>query len=361
MRWQSLPFPTTPAPRGAERIVHMYLMQMSFIDTLRSARDSRVAVLHEFWTQYDARQPRVHAFFEGHDDIAFIAPHIERHLPSGFRLVAHRCEGKARVYEAFSDITNKQPNVQLVMFFVDKDVDDILGTPWPTDPRIFVTDVYSVENYVVSGDVLRKMLRDGVRLTGVAFDEDAILRQFEAGLAAYHKKVLTVMAWVVLARRLGERPNLNNLHMRALYTLGAECTLIRTPTSRLDVLATATGVRLSLGLHGPVKQTRRELSRVPAKRVVRGKYELWYFVEFWRVLLQSLADLAEEAGGKMQRKVAVTHENALRVAAPYAATPAGLGRFLQAHLGSTAPAGSSQSAVRRESLWQRVLSSLRLR
>src|SRR5690349_18681648 len=119
---------------------------MSFIDTLRSARSSRVAVLHEFWTQYDPRQRRLHAFFEGHDDSIFFGRFLTWFEQQGLRVMPYRCEGKRRVYEAFDQITGRIPDIRNVLFFVDKDVDDILGIPWTTDPRIFVTDVYSIEN-----------------------------------------------------------------------------------------------------------------------------------------------------------------------------------------------------------------------
>src|SRR5258705_1209658 len=99
---------------------------MSFIDTLRTARASRVAVLHEFWAQYAPSKRRVHAFFEGHDDAAFFAPRIEQLLPEGARLYRYRCDGKARVIEAFEEITRRVPGVKSVLFFVDKDLDDVL-------------------------------------------------------------------------------------------------------------------------------------------------------------------------------------------------------------------------------------------
>lgn len=328
---------------------------MSFIETLRKARESRVAVLHEFWTQYNPSQARVHAFFEGHEDIVFLAPHIERHLPAGYRLVPYRCEGKGRVYEAFADITAKNPNVKSVLFFVDKDIDDILGTPWPTDPRIYVTDVYSIENYVVTADVLRRMLRDGVRAVGVSFDEDAIIAEFEKKLSQYQGKLLTLMAWIVLARRAGERPNLKNLHMKSLWILSTECVAVRCSRRRTDHMATATGVRLTSPLHGRLRLARKELARVPVKRVVRGKYELWFFVEFWRVLLQHLQSLATEASGKVQVKLAVTHDTALRVAVPYVETPKSLDLFLRAHLSDNISSDNPTIAPRGSlSLWERI-------
>jgi hypothetical protein len=70
---------------------------------------------------------RVHAFFEGHDDEVFYRRFLEQYVAAGSRLYGYRCDGKQRVYEAFSQITARYPAIRSVLFFVDKDLDDILG------------------------------------------------------------------------------------------------------------------------------------------------------------------------------------------------------------------------------------------
>jgi hypothetical protein len=132
------------------------MADMNFTEILRQARSAPTAVLHEFLTQYTATPGRVHAFFEGHDDQTFFVPALKRYAPSDTKILPYCCNGKAQVCELFSQITTRIPGVKGALFFIDKDLDDILGRPWPTDPRIFVTDVYSVENYLVSRNTLAK-------------------------------------------------------------------------------------------------------------------------------------------------------------------------------------------------------------
>lgn len=307
---------------------------MTFIDTLRQSRTSRVAVLHEFWTQYNPSQERVHAFFEGHDDVSFFSHFIERYLPNAARLYVYRCEGKARVYEAFTEITARHPSTRSVLFFVDKDIDDVLGAAWPTDPRIFVTDVYSIENYIVDRVVLQRLFRDAVRVAGVTFDEDLLLSHFDRELARFQRHMLGLMAWIILAKRSGARPNVANIDLSRLYGVNEACRVVRVSRSRLDHLTRVTGLPAGHHTVRQLSQVTRELARLPAKRVVRGKFEAWFFVEFWKVFISQLRALAREGGGDIAVKVTLERSSFCTMLKSYVDVPRGLHLFLAAHFSS---------------------------
>jgi len=328
---------------------------MTFIDMLRSARESRVAVLHEFLAQYDPMQKRVHAFFEGYDDITFFSAHIERFLPEGFRLITYRCEGKSRVLEVFVEITRRTPDIRLALFFVDKDLDDVLGTPWPTDPRIFTTDVYSIENYVVNSDALTKLYRDHVRPKGIAFNDAEIAEDFDKQLVVFHRRMLCVMGWILVLRRAGQRPNLSNLDLSVLYRVlpGGRLRPIR--GTRLRELTRITGVPPQPRCGSRVRDAVRELARMPAKRIVRGKFEAWFFVQYWRALTEYLRKLSVESGGRVQVKLSVTGSTLVPALTPYTVTPRALELFLRSHLRLTPPSGSAEHQDRRGMPWWRRL------
>jgi hypothetical protein len=289
--------------------------------------------LHEFWTQYDPNQARLHAFFEGHDDIAFISPRIEKMLPNGMRLYKYRCEGKPLVIAAFNEISARLSDTRFVLFFVDKDIDDILGTPYPTDPRIYVTDVYSIENYLASADVLLRAYQSALRLAGVVFNELTIGAHFTSQLAIFHKKIMSTMAWILVARRDGKRPNLKNLNLSTMFSLTENGVAARAG-SRLAAISRATGVELSAAVVRRIPAACRELKRMSAKRVVRGKFEAWFFVEYWNALVRRLHQLAKESGGKVSVQVEITHTAFVPHVAALAETPDSLQRFLIAHLGN---------------------------
>jgi hypothetical protein len=304
---------------------------MSFTDVLRQARDSRVAVIHEFWTQYDPKQRRLHAFFEAQDDILLISPTIDTRLPQGYKLFTYRCDGKERVFEAFSAITARIPDVKLTLFFVDKDIDDILGRDWPTDPRIFVTDVYSIENYCATPIVLSRFYAASVKLRDVTFNEGVIAAQFTEQQARFRACVLPLMAWILVARRMGFRPNLNNLRLSDLISFTADGR-IRSKANRLESLGSSTGVTLPARSGLRIRHAIEELQRLQPQRVIRGKFEAWFVVRFWLHLMDNVKQLAAEANGKASFLMTLSDGTCVSVLARHLDVPPSLDLFLRAHI-----------------------------
>jgi hypothetical protein len=332
---------------------------MTFANILREARTSRAAVLHAFWTQYDPRKERVHAFVEGQDDEVFYRRFLEDYISARSRLYFYRCEGKQRVYEAYAQITQRYADIRSVLFFVDKDLDDVLGLPWPTDPRVFVTDVYSIENYLISGDVLENFYRDAVRITVVEIPSSTVAERFELALARFHAFALPLMAWILTVRRAGLRPNLSNVDPGRLFLLTDDCAIGPPPRKRLAYLARATGVEPLAGAFRRVSQGRRELSRIPAKRIVRGKFEAWFLVAFWKRLMKHLQDITREAEGNVRVRLSLEESNLVPSLVRHARIPRSLELFLELHFRLAALRENTEIVDDRLSWFRRLFASAR--
>jgi hypothetical protein len=307
-------------------------------------------------TQYDPNQLRLHAFFEGHDDIAFFSPYIERALPAGMRFYPYRCEGKSLVFEAFAEIANRFSETRNVLFFVDKDIDDILGTPWPTDPRIYVTDVYSIENYLVDSGTLMRFFRASVRLQNINFDAETIAKHFEEQLNRFHRKVMSLMGWILVARRTGRKPNLKNINLATMYEVGEDGIRAKKGV-RIETVSRVSGVTLVPAIMRTLGIATRELVRVPPKRVVRGKFEAWFFVEYWNNLIKRIRELSREQNGTITVKVSLTTTNLVATLSPYSDTPPSLGRFLRTHFSPIHPAIAARSS-HKAGFWRALQSFL---
>ncbi len=320
---------------------------MSFLDTLRSARDSSGSVLHEFLAQHNPAREQLHLFFEGHEDCIFFRHFVERRLSSKVRVCTYRCDGKGKVFEVFAKVVERHPGIRSALFFVDKDIDDIIGVGWPTDPRIFVTDVYSVENYLSDRNVLQRFYRNAVKLTGVNFVEDPIFQHYEAELQRFRRALLPVMAWAVVHRQANVRPNLNNIHLAAMCEVDENCSIRTKRGQRIPHLNKVTGVSARSRFRQVVPVT-RALRRIAPERIIRGKFEVWFVVEFWKHLTAQLEKAAGEAKGKVVIRPVLERSNLVAVLTPYADVPPSLERFLNAHLTVETPrppAAPRQTAI----------------
>ena len=334
---------------------------MAFADTLRDARRSRVAVLQEFWSQYNPHQDRLHMFFEGHEDGIYFRHFIKRYLGDNTRVYEYRCEGKKKVFDAFQAIVAKRPNIDSTLFFVDKDIDDIVGVPWPTDPRIFVTDVYSIENYLCTTSIVQAFYRNAVKLNHVMFDEETIWCHFDEQLSRFRRIALTIMAWIIAQRRAGLQPNLNNINLSMVCTIDDEGRIAAVRAARVHYLEQVTGVQARPGMFRQVAAIARDLSRMSAERIIRGKFESWFVVEFWRHVSAQLREVADECGGTATINPTLERSTVVAHLTPYADIPRSLELFFEAHL-SKVGSGEERDSIKSASLVARlkkIISSLR--
>lgn len=190
---------------------------MSYLDILRKAKSSRISVFHKFLTNYDPNSGRLYSFVEGDADEAFYRAQVQKYIPDDRLIYTYNCEGKAGVAQAYADVVKRYPHCERVLFFMDKDVDDIVGVQWPSDPRLFVTECYSVENYIINKQALSRYFKDYVKVRKVDVDVDKALETFEKDLAHFHKLMVPVMAWIVIMKRAGVRVILNDVNPGELF------------------------------------------------------------------------------------------------------------------------------------------------
>jgi hypothetical protein len=128
----------------------------SIVDRVRIAR-TRPAVLKLQLAMLKARLPNIKVMaFEGDDDKIVYKQWICRINPE-LSYEPFTCGNKKAVLK-LKDVTVRDRSGigENVYFFVDRDFDDLAGHA--DHERLFMTDMYSVENYIVSSEVLTSVL-----------------------------------------------------------------------------------------------------------------------------------------------------------------------------------------------------------
>jgi hypothetical protein len=145
-------------------------------------------------------------------------------------------------------------------------------------------------------------------------------------------------------------PTLSNVNLRELFAFSSSCCVRVVPGERLKYLNRVLGVDVSRNAFARVREVAKELRRLPPKRFVRGKFELWFLVEFIKHLCRQLESAAGEIGGIARVRNRIEHHNAMSVLAPRIDSPPSLTLFLSLHLTSAA-----SSQIPRPSLFIKVL------
>lgn len=303
---------------------------MSFADELRHAGTAPIAVLHEFLIQHNPDEERVHAFVEGPEDPLFYGP-IVRAFAAKRPVHFYSCRGKRGVYQVFQAVTSRVGEYRYTLYFVDKDLADVLRETYPADPRIHVTEYYAIENYLCSATVLERALSEFVRIQKCNISTNLIVRRFEEELARFQRLMLVIMAWIICIRRSGQRPNLNNIKLSRIFEFDVDQKIHRS-RGIAGYLCTVAGVPINRIPWRTLRVTMRQARMKEPKTIIRGKYETWFFVEFLKTALEHLRTAVEAHSGSMKILVQVEMSNVITLLAEKALMPTSLFEFLKRQL-----------------------------
>ncbi|NKC13857.1 MAG: DUF4435 domain-containing protein [Gammaproteobacteria bacterium] len=282
---------------------------MSFLDYLREQKSSPVSVRHQFTLAYKAGTKDIYVFFEGDDDRAFFMPEIRRRVGSLGDIHDFSCGGKRGVLEAFEHVSVRIDNIRRALFFLDKDLDDFLDVDTPDSESIFITQCYSIENLWVTEAELRRVWAEFFRLSSRDERLDMACHEFKRAYQRFVAIALTMMAWVIAERRAARPVRLNDANLARVVSVDEDLA-VRKVNGGLREFRRVCGSNGGQSGWRVVRKVRTEIEKVPAKTVIRGKYELWFFVRFLNRLEEALRR-KDSAGSKPRNRVSMSLANAV--------------------------------------------------
>lgn len=304
---------------------------MSFLDMLSNALSSDNVTYHNFLLNYDRNKKIIHAFFEGKTDESFYGTFIRLLKPENWRLKTYICGNKNNVFDHHEQLATKHQVHQPLLFFVDKDLDDIIPITREVSNNIYTTSYYSVENYIPVEHIVEQIWAEIFRQSSGSSSVKLVIDRFLRCLNSFHEFMIDIMAWVLLMRRQGKTLNLDSVKIKEFVYINEnlELSLVYTTfeglIKRLFDIAKITFDNAYLA---EIKKCREELSAIKPKKFVRGHFELEFFVIFLRKMKSSL-DTAN--GKKAKTHLEITIKNALDVLAPRLKIPESLELFLNFH------------------------------
>jgi len=207
---------------------------MNLVDNLRQQRQTPQALWLQFTTAYDSKRYTLYIFFEGKTDGAYYLPELRRRRKQR-EISQFICDGKDGVIAAYNDkrITKKITNWKSVLFFVDKDWDELLNiTSIPQSNSFFVTEYYSFENYLVDSETIEMFWTDFYKLPQNE-KLTQVIQNFQHGYSVFVKLIRPMMAWAiaqkkkeqklaVIQNRKEEGFNLNNVNLNNVFELDSD-------------------------------------------------------------------------------------------------------------------------------------------
>lgn len=313
------------------------MANQSFLDTLAAAISSPSVTLHSFLLEFKKQSKIIHAFFEGKTDESFYGTFIRNVMKDGYILKTYVCGNKDGVYYYYSHINGKDLGENIALYFVDKDIEDIIPFHREVTEKIYVTDYYSVENYIVSSVILEQIWGEIFRQGSGSVASKLVLTRFEICLREFYNFMLTVMAWVLYHRRNIEskenvKLNLDCVKLKAVYRIDEELDfhILGTPDNVVEVLSSQTGCMTDMAVwNNNCKKLIEELRMFPPKHIVRGHFEMEFFVYFIHSTKSALAKAMNKA---LKVHIELTDANSIDVLGPRTQIPVSLDQYLLKHV-----------------------------
>lgn len=304
----------------------------------KQALTSVSAEYHEFLSRYDLKKNRVYSFVEGKTDYSYYNHAIQSVFPEGWTFDLWHAGNKDKVTKLFKKFDWKRFSRNRIYFFVDRDLADFLGEKHPRSSNFYVTDNYSIENDIVNRASCKRILLEIFEFHVLPKDElDCILDLFEKQLAVFSKHIAEIMAWVLLWRRGGNKPCLNDIKMNHLFAFDKGKVIKRAnPNGHRSVTSYLVN-QVKMPVRGLAKRRNRNLKKLlkeEPKKYLRGKYEFWFLCNYLTSVYENSPAICPSLAGKNPPKMNVTfgQANAMKFAAPRTKLPTSLNRFLKRKL-----------------------------
>ncbi|MBD2570857.1 DUF4435 domain-containing protein [Anabaena lutea] len=256
---------------------------MSYLEKLKQSRDKSQVAYQEFALHTRQDKDGLFCFFEGKDN-AYYSPRIKR-FTDNYHLIM--CGGRDKVLDVYRLITiHSEYDKYKKAFFIDRDFNEPLLLH---NPPIFETPCYSIENFYVSVNVFKEILKNEFHLSEVSDPAFQVcITLFKDRQEEFHQATTLFNAWYAC---LVEIRN----------TTGKEIGVNlddKFPKNFIDLTLESVSVNYDLE---KIKQTFPQALEVSENilnakitefidcqhcKVFRGKYEMWFLLVFLRLILR---------------------------------------------------------------------------
>ena len=163
---------------------------MLYTEILRLSREKPQVAYQEFALHTRQDKDGLFCFFEGKDN-AYYVPRIKCFINNYHPI---HCGGREKVLEVYRLITiHREYDKYKKAFFIDRDFNEPLP---PHNPPIFETPCYSIENFYVSVNVFKEIIKNEFHLSEVSDpDFQVCLTLFKDRQEEFHQATILLNAW----------------------------------------------------------------------------------------------------------------------------------------------------------------------
>ena len=295
---------------------------MTILDEMTESLYTDSPVFIDFLYRFDPKKKQIFAFYEGDEDSSYYQKMIKNVMPKDYELEELVAGCKNNVLKLWREFDWSTYDRHQMLFFVDKDLSFWLGEPQQFGENVFVTDEYSVENYVVSQQSFEIWLRkfEGFARAKKA-ELDSMVNTYSRLEIGFNEQMIHIMAAAIVAKRHDNNINLSDYklgkHLSYEVRDGSlECTLS-------DDRSYLSKWHLSDSDSDEIAKQIKTIHNFIGHYSVRGKWILWFLAETGEYMRKhaNLFAPSLKSEGKIPPTCSVATSQCLSVLAPYCDNP----------------------------------------
>lgn len=318
------------------------MSDMNHADKLRKHRNVPATAFKEFL--HAESSYILHIFVEGHTDPSFYRNFFNDYVSKLGKPQFYNCGGKCQVYATRKKIKSRMDTEQsgatvAALYFVDKDLSDYSCEEYADSSEVFVTQHYSIENYLVCDEILHVVWTDIINFHGDKKPEyGQFLKTFHHELRRFYRLVQPVMVWGIHHKRRGNSFKFDDIRMTDFFTFKinkGNLVLAQKVSSeegkmiaKLDEMSNTN----TTDFDADKDEISSLLSEAEPKGFIRGKYETWFMCTFIKEYLRML----KQADYKFKYSQAfLKNDDIVKSLGPrFSSTPSEIANFLEMNLTS---------------------------
>jgi DNA-binding ferritin-like protein (Dps family) len=310
--------------------------KMDMLEEHKQARKNKVQIrLHEFKSTYRKTSRIIYAFCEGKDDITFFKSAIEGSLVDDWTVHLWEVGGVDKVIQLYGKFDWRRYDKSQIIFFIDRDLAEFTGVNLPNEKNVYITDNYSIENDVVNWNTCERILTEVLGFNNLSLVEKNKLKQlFNTELSKFTDQMVPIMSWIVKWIKSGQKACLDNISMNHLFIL--QCGSLKSVAKPKQCQDATEYIHKQCNL--PIDPNYDFTAGCAEfcidnrhKRFTRGKYLLWFFVEFCLSIHKDCPQIKiiQTISTKPKNKVNLSQSNAIILISSRFRVPSSLKDFLR--------------------------------
>ncbi len=264
---------------------------MSLLDILDEKILTPSAACIKILSQYKTNDNTIFCLVESVEDNSFYRHFFEiykENIPVKYIV----CNGKQNVIDNYNDLDWQFYDKKRILFFIDKDFDDYIERETLNDENVFITDYYSIENYLVDEKILEKFITDNCLITSESVIQLAV-ENFKKQHKIFVKQLKMISAWMMYCRKNNFEVCFNDIKMSDLFKIDNDGKLIKkslsTYRSKFEYLCDKTQSN-----HFNITEIRFFYNKIKEetkpKKYIRGKYELYFMFMYLKYISENVVN-----------------------------------------------------------------------